>query len=117
MKNQSTNPYDYLRSSYKGEANEVPDPSRLRISGEHETIDILSSQIEPGVFVSGFIVYWADGRISQKIPSTAYGVFPSERESRLWVIGYMLTYKQHFTDDVVSQLRQQERILAQQVLF
>lgn len=116
MENQSTNPYDYLRSTYKGEIHEAYVHERLRISGR-ETIDVLSSQIEPGVFVAGFIVYWSDDRVSQRIPSTAYGVFPSEREARLWVIGYMLSFEQHFSGDTVSQLRQQENVLAQQVLF
>lgn len=117
--NQTSNRYDYLRSCYRGrDATNMLEPSRKRIGEDPETIDILSSLIpDSGQFAVGFIVYWADGRSSQRKPDPAFGVFESEREARLWAVGYMLAYAKHFTRSTQSDLKKAEYELAQQVLF
>ena len=112
------NPYDHLRIS--GPENIAPVEATACwtvTESRSETISITTALLPDGGWVYGYIVYWAKGGTSTKLPSAERGKFRTQREAKLHAIGFMKTYLPYFTQDTRDDLRSAEASLLQANLF
>lgn len=93
------NMYDYLRHEEYPDAEPVRDFSSDTISSDNEeSISILTAEACPGKWVGGYSVCWKNGRHSFLAPSLSNGWFSSERETRLFYLGFMSGFSSYFTE-------------------
>ena len=112
------NPYESLKIPFLDDAVPVEAKSMWTITDSRdETITISTARLSDNMWVYGYIVNWANGRTSCQRPTAELGKFRSQREARLYAIGFMLLYLKHFTEATQSALRKAERKLLQIELF
>lgn len=118
MKNK--NPYEYLKQEFLGEVSPVeqPDAKACTIIGsDGESITLLTGQLRSGEYVYGYDVRWANGRRSSLPVEPHDGVFRSEREALLYIVGFMLSFAEYFNEGTRNSLRDKEKQLLQIPLF
>lgn len=117
-KQDPPNPYEYLR--LKDVEYSMPDTDH-----EHCLI-ITSSKVETAVIITaplgeywigGFRFYWHHGARSYKKPDPANGIFRSEREARLYYIGYLSLFLDYYIEDTKEAIREAIHKYSQQTLF
>ena len=112
------NRYEYLKIDCLEDVEPVEAQSTWCVTDDRsETISILSSPLVDGSWVYGYIVHWANGRVSVQQPSASLGRFRSQREAKLYAIGFMLIYLEYFLEETRAALRRGEASLMQAQLF
>lgn len=112
------NRYEYLKLDCLADVDPVEPQSSWCVSaGRDETVTIFSSVLPDGMWVYGYLVRWANGRTSVKMPTASFGCFRSQREAKLYAIGYMLLFQDYFQDETRADLRRGEAALMQAELF
>ena len=89
----------------------------VRTEGRDETVTIFSSPLPDGYWVYGYLVHWANGRTSVRHPTAALGRFRTQREAKLYAIGFMLLYLDYFLEETRARLHKAEASLLQAELF
>ncbi len=112
------NRYEYLKIDCLEDVEPVEAQSTWCVTEERdETITIFSSPLPDGSWVYGYLVHWANGRTSVQKPSAALGKFKTQREAKLYAIGFMLLYLDFFREETRTDLRHCEASLLQAELF
>lgn len=112
------NRYEYLKIDYLEDAEPIkPQSTWCVTAGRNETVTIFSSPLPDGSWVYGYLVHWANGRISVRQPIAALGRFRSQREAKLYAIGFMLLYLDYFLEETRADIRNGEASLLQAELF
>ena len=112
------NRYEYLKTDCLEDVEPVEAQSTWRVTeGRDETVIIFSSPLPDGSWVYGYLVHWANGRTSVRQPTAALGRFRSQREAKLYAIGFMLLYLDYFLEETRADLRNGEASLLQAELF
>jgi hypothetical protein len=113
------NQFQSLRVEYyPDEDKPVYNQNVERITTERkEVICILFAEAEPGKWVHGYTVYWANGRISTLSPSLCNGYFRSKNDAKLFTLGFFLEYKEYFQPETVESIRNKIKELSQIRLF
>ena len=112
------NKYAYLKIDSLEDAEPVEACSSWTITdSRREIITITTTVLPDGTWVYGYKVYWSDGRISTAAPSTEQGRFCSQRDAKLYAIGFMLIYLPHFLPETQDAIRDAEKQLIQTQLF
>lgn len=112
------NPYEYLKTDCLADVEPVEAQSTWCVTeGRGESVTILSSLLPDGSWVYGYLVHWANGRMSVQQPSATLGRFRSQREAKLYAIGFMLLYLDFFQEETRTALRRGEASLIQPELF
>ena len=114
----SKNPYEYLKIDYLEDVDPVEAQSVWCITeGLSETITIFTSLLPDGTWVYGYMVLWANGRTSSQRPTASLGKFNTQREAKLYAIGFMLMFLEYFLEDTRTAIRRAESSLLQAELF
>lgn len=112
------NPYEYLRTPCLEDSEPVATQSSWVITdGKEETITIFTTRLESGFWVYGYAVNWFNGRASVKPPSAEQGLFQSQREARLYAIGFMLLFGSYFQSQTLAALHAAKASCLQSELF
>lgn len=112
------NPYEYLKIDCLEDVDTVEAQSTWIITDcDDERITIYTSVLEDGSWVYGYTVNWSRNRISTKKPTASLGRFKSQREAKLYAIGFFKLYLDYFIDDTKESLRRAEASLLQASLF
>lgn len=112
------NRYEYLKTDCLADVDPVEAQSTWCVTeGRDETVTIFSSPLPDGSWVYGYLVHWANGRTSVQQPTAALGRFRSQREAKLYAIGFMLLYLDYFREETRADLRRGEAALMQAELF
>ncbi|MCM1310855.1 MAG: hypothetical protein NC301_07520 [Bacteroides sp.] len=112
------NPYEYLAVSYLDDCPPLEAQSVYYITADPgETITIFTAQMRLGMYAYGYEVTWANGRKSYKSVAPDGRVFRSEREARLYAVGFMRLYESAFLPDTRRALIEAEHQLSQATLF
>lgn len=112
------NPYEHLKTPFLDDAKPVEAQSSWSVTeGRHETVTILTSLLDCGSWVYGYVVHWLNGRTSSKKPTAEMGLFRSQREAKLYAIGFMLLYSDFFTEETRANLHKAENSCLQDTLF
>ena len=118
-KPEPPNPYEYLRLT------DVLIPADNLQPVEHR-ISITENNAETAVIITvsvgqywcgGIQFYWHHGGVSYKKPDPANGVFRTEREARLYYIGYLSLFFDYYIDDTKDAIRAAIHEYSQQTLF
>lgn len=112
------NRYGHLRIDFLDDAApiEIQHTWTLTESRE-ERISIYTSELPDNHWVYGYMVYWKNGRVSNSRPSAENGLFRSQRDAKLFAVGFMLMYLEYFTPETQSSLLSAESSLLQASLF
>ena len=111
-------PYEYLRHEEYPDAVPVNSYSTEYISADsEESISILTAEAIPGKWVGGYSVIWRNGRRSVLPPSLSNGWFSSEREAKLFYLGFMAGYLSYFTPASRHAINDAIARYSQSVLF
>ncbi|HBN63015.1 MULTISPECIES: hypothetical protein [Duncaniella] len=112
------NRYEYLKIDFLEDVSPVEAQSTWRVTkARRESVTIFSSLLPDGSWVYGYAVNWANGRTSVQQPTAALGRFRSQRDAKLYAIGFMLLYLDYFIEDTRIDLRSGEASLLQAELF
>lgn len=112
------NPYEYLKIDCFADVEPVEAHSTWCVTeSRDETVTILSSPLPDGSWVYGYLVNWANGRTSVQRPTASLGRFLTQREAKLYAIGFMLLYVDYFREETRAALRRGEASLIQAELF
>ncbi len=85
----SKNPYEYLKLDELCEIEPIPALSSWSITDDQaETVSILTSVLDNGLWCYGYSVFWKNGRHSHCNPDPAKGLFHSQREAQLYALGF-----------------------------
>lgn len=115
---KTKNPYECLKSDCLADVDPVEAQSTWRVTeGRDETVTIFSSLLPDGAWVYGYLVHWANGRTSVQQPTATLGLFRTQREAKLYAIGFMLLYLDYFLEETRADLRRGETSLLQAELF
>lgn len=110
----SKNPYWHLKSDCLTDAEPVDSQVTWTITEcSSETITIFASMLPDKSWVYGYLVRWANGRTSVKRPSPELGKFRTQREAKLYAIGFMLQYLDCFTESTRLDIKKAESALLQ----
>ena len=118
-----SNPYESLRIDCLCDAEPVEAQSLCEIGCPDELISISTAVMPDGRWVYGYTVNWhiRDGQAKQQVshsaPTPSLGLFASQREARLYAVGFMLSYVEYFLPETVDALRREEGHLRQMQLF
>ena len=85
--------------------------------GRDETVTIFSSPLPDNTWVYGYLVHWANGRTSVQQPTASLGKFRTQRDAKLYAIGFMLIYLEYFLEETRASLCNAEASLLQAELF
>lgn len=112
------NPYEYLKIDCLADVDPVEAQSTWCVTeGRDETVIIFSSPLPDGYWVYGYLVHWANGRSSVRQPTAALGRFRSQRDAKLYAIGFMFLYLDYFLIETRARLHNAEASLLQAELF
>lgn len=112
------NRYEYLKLDCLEDVEPVEAQSTWCLTeGREENITIYSSPLPDGSWVYGYMVHWANGRTSVRKPTAELGLFRSQREAKLYAVGFMLIYSDYFLEQTRIDLRRSEASLMQSELF
>lgn len=116
---KSANPYAYLKTPCLEPVELILPSSSWKVSiSRDETITIFTAPAVCGSWWAyGYLVQWQNGRVSAHTVSSELGLFRSEREAKLYAIGFMLIYAEYFTEENRTSLRFAENSLIQATLF
>jgi hypothetical protein len=82
-----------------------------------EIIEVLYAEYEPGKYAAGYRVYWANKRISFRLPNPSNGYFRSERDAKLYILGFMMVYSAWFLPETVTDIKDNITKLSINTLF
>lgn len=112
------NCYESLRIDCVSDMEPVEAQSTWRVTERRdENITIFSSLLSNGLWVYGYMVNWANGRTSIRKPTAELGLFRTQREAKLYAIGFMKLYLSYFIQETCDALRLAETSLLQGQLF
>ena len=74
-----------------------------------EVVRLLTAEVEPGRWVVGYDLYFADGRSAHRVPNLAWGWGGSERVVMLWMTGYCLSWGKFFTAEARESLQREQQ--------
>lgn len=119
------NRYESLRlvADERPHAEPVEARASSDIGTPDELISIATAVTTDGLWTYGYIVHWhlQEGQTKQRVsrldPAACNGLFCSQREARLYAVGFMLSYTEYFLPDTVDALRREEGRLRQMQLF
>ena len=112
------NKYERLKIDCLEDVEPVDASSSWTITNSRREIITITNTILPdGSWVYGYNVYWANGKNSMVKPSAKRGKFRSIRDARLYAIGFLLIYLNHFLSDTQDAVREAEKLLLQTQLF
>ena len=112
------NRYEFLKIDSLSDHEPIePQSTWCLTEGRGESVSILSSSLADGSWVYGYIVHWANGRVSARKPSAELGRFRTQRDAKLYAVGFMLLYQAYFLEDTRASIRQAEANLIQAELF
>lgn len=112
------NRYEYLKIDCLEDVEPVETQSTWCVTeGRDEIIKISTSPLPDGYWVYGYLVHWANGRTSVRQPTAALGRFRSQREAKLYAIGFMFLYLDYFLIETRARLHNAEASLLQAELF
>lgn len=102
----SVNPFEALR--FPG----IPDSEDIRNNLEYievfnnrkEIVKVIIADAGDGKFTFGYDIYFASGRVAQKLPSLEMGFCTSRNNALLYFLGYMKKYSSHFSDLVMFEV-------------
>lgn len=115
---ETRNPYDYLRIDCLEDVEPVEATASWTITDSSaETIIITNALLPDGTWVYGYTVYWHKGGTSTKRPTAQLGKFRTQREARLYAVGFMMLYLPYFTQETRDALHMAEASLIQGQLF
>lgn len=115
---KSRNPYEYLRTDCLSDMEPVKAQSVWTLTNSRsESVSILTSVLENGAWVFGYMVNWHNGRNSSQDPDPALGKFRTQREAKLYGVGFMLGFLEYFIEDTRVALKDAEASLLQAELF
>lgn len=112
------NRYEYLKIDCLEDVEPVEAQSTWCVTeGRYETIKIFSSTLPDGSWVYGYLVHWANGRTSAQQPTASFGRFRTQRDAKLYAVGFMALYLDYFREETRADLRRAEASLMQAELF
>lgn len=112
------NRYEYLKVDSLSDMEPVEAQSTWSVTeGRDENVTIFSSLLSNGLWVYGYMVHWANGRTSVRKPTAELGLFRTQREAKLYAIGFMTLYLEYFLEDTQAAIRRAEATLMQAELF
>jgi hypothetical protein len=112
------NPFNSLLIEQYSDADDLTTYQVNRITSDNnETIEILFDEFEQGKFAAGYRVYWANGRISYRLPNPGNGYFASERDAKLFTLGFMSCYLNWFLPETAEAIKNEIRNLSTNSLF
>ena len=112
------NPYEYLKVDCLADVEPVePQSTWIITDSDNERITIYTSQLDSGYWVYGYMVNWARNRISTQTPTASLGLFNSQREAKLYAVGFFKLYLDYFLDETKESIRLAETSLLQASLF
>ena len=89
--------------------------SHAVVDDRRERVELLIAQVTNNKFAIGYDIYFADGRRASRLPSLEYGYFVSERDAKLYFLGYIKQYSARFlpstieaADDLIRKITQLE---------
>ncbi len=103
------NKYESLKLRIIDDAPELRPEHETHLSKHPaESVSIFTSS-SADCWAWGYIVYWANGHSSHRLPSFCIGVFRTERDAILYGIGFMLSYAEYFKPETVENIKAAER--------
>lgn len=112
------NRYESLKVDCLAEVEPVEAQSSWTITeSREETVTIHTSLLPNGLWVYGYSVYWANGRTSFRQPTAMLGLFRTQRDAKLYAVGFMLLYLDYFLGQTRFDICRAETTLIQTVLF
>ena len=114
----AANPYENLKIDSLEDVEPVDAQSSWVITScDNERITIYTSVLDNGSWVYGYQVNWARNRRSEQKPTASLGLFKSQREAKLYAIGFFKLYLDYFINETKEALRHAEASLLQASLF
>ena len=112
------NPYEYLKVDCLEDVKPVEAQYPWTITNcDDERVTIYTSSLEDGSWVYGYMVCWARKRVSIQEPTASLGIFRTQREAKLYAIGFFKLYFDYFIDESKEAIRIAEASLLQASLF
>lgn len=112
------NPYAALKSDCLADVEPVEAQSVWTLTDSRdESVTIFTSVLPDGAWVYGYLVQWANGRVSSQKPTAELGRFRSQRDAKLYAVGFMLSYLDYFTEATRGAIKSAELSLQQTNLF
>jgi hypothetical protein len=88
------------------DAADLTDYEVSRITSDNrETVELLTVEYAPGKVAAGYRVYWANGRMSYRLPNPGNGHFLSSKDAMLYTLGFMSCYLQWFLPETVAEIK------------
>lgn len=100
------NPYEHLRHQeniWPCTAQHYEHVKVADFSPEH--IDMYTAEIDPGKFSYGYMIGFKDGRQASKMPGDLSGWFSSRKDAELYFLGYIIRYKEYFSDEAIRAVK------------
>lgn len=115
---EQQNQYDHLKIDCLEDVAPVEATAFWTVTDSRsETIIITNALLPDGRWVYGYIVHWAKGGTSSKMPTAELGKFRTQRDAKLHAIGFMKLYLSYFIQDTRDAIRVAEKDLLQGHLF
>lgn len=112
------NPYENYRIRVFENSGELRNYKKdVVVDNRRERVVLLIGQVAPDKFAIGYDIYFADGRRASRLPSLEYGYFASERDAKLYFLGYIKQYSMRFLPSTIEAADELIRKIIQPPLF
>lgn len=99
-KQERPNPYEYLKmQGVSISVSEDDVKHNLNVTENNKETAIIITRKSGEYWYGGFIFYWHHGGVSSKQPKPENGVFKTEREARLYYLGYLSLFLDYYIED------------------
>ena len=118
-KGMEKNRYEHLLRRYVAEPYSITarGESKIIVNRSNESVRLLLVEAEPGKWVYGYYIYLEDGRELSRGPSLEYGYCVTENDAVLHFLGLLLSFRNLFSADALSSIKQMIMEKAQMRLF
>lgn len=112
------NPYENYRVREFENSGEIRNYSNhVVVDDRRERVELLIAQVSSDKYALGYDIYFADGRRASRLPSLEYGYFASERNAKLYFLGYIKQYSMRFLPSTIEAADELIRKIIQPPLF
>lgn len=112
------NPYENYRVREFENSGEIRNySSHVVVDDRRERVEFLIAQVSSDKYALGYDIYFADGRRASRLPSLEYGYFTSERNAKLYFLGYIKQHSARFLPSTIEAADELIRKIIQPPLF